>query len=215
MLELLEIGKRKYSSFRSICRSENIIFPSYSKLAEYRKDAVLVNELAYVHNDHNITIGIALSYRRILFQSLTRLFQTLSRLTNSDFPLSVKISDGLDGSGCHQIYNQYELNPTPTTKNFILFAFKILAIQNSSNSQIWEKHSPNSSFGVRPVVLLAQKECIENVKFIMSNLINPEVAVIEQEGLQFQEGDVQIKIIRSMLDGKMSGILSGTGGAAC
>ena len=129
LLDLLEIGKRKYSSFRSICRSENIIFPSYSKHAEYRKDAVLVNELAYVHNDHNITIGIALSYRRILFQSLTRLFQTLPRLTNSDFPLSVKISDGLDGSGCHQIYNQYELNPTPTTKNFILFAFKILAIQ--------------------------------------------------------------------------------------
>ena len=72
-----------------------------------------------------------------------------------------------------------------------------------------ENHSPNSSFGVRPVVLLAQKECIENVKFIMSNFINPEVAVIGQEGLQFPEGDVHIKIIRSMLDGKMSGILSG------
>ena len=62
---------------------------------------------------------------------------------------------------------------------------------------------------------MAQKECIENVKFIMSNYINPEAAVIEQEGLQYPEGLVRIQITRSMLDGKMSGILTGAGGAAC
>ena len=42
LLDLLEIGKEKYTSFLLICKSEDIIFPSYSKLAEYRKDAVLV-----------------------------------------------------------------------------------------------------------------------------------------------------------------------------
>ena len=36
---------------------------------------------------------------------------------------------------------------------------------------------------------------------------------IEQLGLQFPQGYVHVKIIRSMLDGKMSGILSGAGGA--
>ena len=215
LLDPLEIGKQKYTSFRLICKSEDIIFPSYSKLAEYRKDAVLVNELTYVNNVHNVTIGISLSYRRILFQSLLRLFQSLPPIVDSEFPLSVKIADSLDGSGCHQIYNHYQLNPTPSSKNFILFAFKILSIQNSSNIQIWKNNSPNSSFGVRPVVLLAQKECIENVKFIMTNFINPEASVIEQEGIQFPEGVVRVKIIRSMLDGKMSGILSGAGGASC
>ena len=80
---------------------------------------------------------------------------------------------------------------------------------------IWKNNSPNSSFGVRPVVLLAQKECIESVKFIMANFINPEASVIEQEGIQFPEGVVHVKIIRSMLDGKMSGILSGPDGASC
>ena len=77
------------------------------------------------------------------------------------------------------------------------------------------KYSSNSSFGVRPVLLLAQKECIENVKFIMTNFINPEASVIEQEGIQFPEGVVHVKIIPSMLDGKMSGILSGACGASC
>ena len=139
LLDLLEIGKEKYTSFRLICKSEDIIFPSYSKLAEYRKDAVLVNELTYVNNVRNVTIGISLSYRKILFQSLSRLFQTLPPIVDSEFPLSVKITDGLDGSGCHQIYNQYQLNPNSSSKMFILFAFKLLSIQNSSNMQIWKR----------------------------------------------------------------------------
>ena len=49
----------------------------------------------------------------------------------------------------------------------------------------------------------------------MENIINPEVNTIEKEGFQFPQGIVQTKIIRSMLDGKMSGILSGAGGARC
>ena len=81
--------------------------------------------------------------------------------------------------------------------------------------QIWKNNSPNSSFDVRPFVLLFQKECFENVKFIMTNFNNPEASVIEQEGIQFPKGVVHVKIIRSMLDGKMSGFLSGAGGAAC
>ena len=213
LLDILEIGKRKYTNFRRLCKSENITFPSYSRLAQYRNDVNLVNELTFVTNPMNVTIGIAISYRNILRQSLLRVFETNPPLSESRFPLTVKLSDGLDGSGCHQIYNQYELHPTPSTKNFILFAFKLLSIHDSDNIQVWKNNSPNSSFGVRPVVLLAQKECLDSVKFIMENIINPEVNSIEQDGLP--QGMVQAKIIRSMLDGKMSGILSGAGGAHC
>ena len=49
----------------------------------------------------------------------------------------------------------------------------------------------------------------------MENIINPEVNSIEQDGLQLHQGMVQAKIIRSMLDGKMSGIISGARGAHC
>ena len=49
----------------------------------------------------------------------------------------------------------------------------------------------------------------------MENIINPEVNSIEQDGLQLPQGMVQAKVIRSMLDGKMSGILSGAGGTHC
>ena len=93
LLDLLEICKEKYTSFRLICKSEDILFPSYSKLAEYRKDAVLVNELTFVNNVHDVTIGIWISYRKILFQSVSRLFQTLPPIVDSAFPLSIKIAD--------------------------------------------------------------------------------------------------------------------------
>ena len=60
---------------------------------------------------------MTLSYRKILFHSLSRLFQTLPPIVDSEFPLSGKIADGLDGSGCHQINNQYQLNPNSISKN--------------------------------------------------------------------------------------------------
>lgn len=104
LLDLLEIGKRKYTNFRRLCKSENITFPSYSKLALYRQNVILSNELTFVNNEKNITIGIAISYRSILIQSL-RLFETIPPIDESQFPLKFKIADGLDSSGCHQIYN--------------------------------------------------------------------------------------------------------------
>ena len=116
MLDFLEIGKRIYTAFRLICKSEDTLFLSYSKLTEYRKDVVLVNELIYVHNWHDATIGIVLSYQRILFQSLTPLFQILPHLTESELPLTIRIADGPDGSGCQQINNQYEHIPPQVRK---------------------------------------------------------------------------------------------------
>lgn len=36
LLDFLEIGKRKYTNLRRLCKPEKIIFPAYNKLAEYR-----------------------------------------------------------------------------------------------------------------------------------------------------------------------------------
>ena len=97
---------------------------------------------------------------------------------------------------------EFELNPNPSTKNFILFAFKLLSINDSVNTLVWINNAPNSSFGVRPVVLLAQKECIEIVIYIMEKIINPEVHKIEKERLTFSEGIVKTKYLGVCLMGK-------------
>ena len=41
-------------------------------------------------------------------QTISRLLQTLSPVMDIQFPLTFTASDGLDGSGSHQIYNQLQ-----------------------------------------------------------------------------------------------------------
>ena len=61
-----------------------------------------------MQNSCNVTIGIGISYKFILSQTILRLLETIPILEDSSYPLSVKISDGLDSSGSHEIYNQFE-----------------------------------------------------------------------------------------------------------
>ena len=104
---------------------------------------------------------------------------------------------------------------TLNTKSYILFGFKILSLVDNSGNSLFVNDVPNSPFGLRPVLLLCQKENKDNIKFIMEEVINPEVSVINQDGLVLHDGKVTVNITRSMFDGKMSSILSGAGGASC
>lgn len=214
LIDLLQIGKRKYNDLRRLCKIENFIFPSYNLVAEFRSNIVSLNELKYISNISNETIGIGISYKDLLQHTLFRLFETVIN-DNFTFPLTLKISDGLDGSGSHKIYNQQNENICLSTKNYILFGFKLLSLRDVNGNIIWINDVPNSPFGLRPVALICQKENETNVKFIMDKVINPEVLLIEKEGLTLPNGQVLVEIMRSMLDGKMSSILTGAGGANC
>ena len=66
---------------------------------------------------------------------------------------------------------------------------------------------------MRPISLICQKENEENVKFILDTIINPEVTLIEKEGIILPNGQIIVEIKRTMFDGKMSAILSGA--ASC
>ena len=136
----------------------------------------------------------------------------MSPLNIEELPLKLRIADGLDGSGCHTIYNQ--MNTNTTTKNFILFCFKPISISTSSNRLVWQNKYPNSPFSQRPVFLCAARECEKNIRLFMEDLINPETEQL-QNGISLKNGAVNVEIIRSMFDGKMAAILSGAGGASC
>ena len=82
LLDILAIGKRKYTDFRHLCKSENIQFPAYCKISQYRSDVILANEIGYFRNEIDSIIGVGLSYRRILERTVKRLFDTL-RLVHS------------------------------------------------------------------------------------------------------------------------------------
>ena len=215
LLDQLEIGKQKYTDLKRLLKANSFFLPPYKLVALHRAEITLANDLQYVSNSNQITIGIYASYRMMLKQTVVRLLSTLPQLNNDQFPLALRISDGLDGSGSHQIYNQLQESIQFNSKNFLLFAFKILSIKDSSDCDIWVNTLPNSHFQLRPVALIAMKESEENVRFLMESYINPETKMIEQEGIVLPQGLMNVKIYRSMFDGKMSGILTGAGGAKC
>ena len=211
LLDLLEIGRRKYTHLRQTLLPENISFPSYSKVVDLRNFLTSSNSIQLYPNPHQ-PIGVQTPYFVQVQQTLERILTTMNPLDEEEFPLTFRIADGLDGSGCHTIYNQNNTNTR--TKNFILFCFKPISICTASNRLVWKNNSPNSPFSQRPVFLCAAKECEENIRLFMEDLINPETAKLEN-GISLENGFVKVDIIRSMFDGKMAAILSGTGGASC
>ena len=151
LIDKLEIGKRKYLDLKRTLKSENVILPSYKDIAQYRSEITLNNEFQLILNDNQVTIGIRIPYRKILIQTLSRLLLTLPQVNETHFPLTLKIADGLDGSGSYQMYNQLQESVNFNTKNFIIFAFKLLSIKDSYNCQIWQNTLPNSHFPPGPL----------------------------------------------------------------
>ena len=156
-------------------------------------------------------IGIHATYFLQVQKTLERILLMEDRPTSEEFPLTFKIADCLDGSGCHTIYNQQTTNTF--SKNFILFCLKPISIHTVTNRIVWQNKSPNSPFSQRPIFLCAATECEENIRSFMECRINPDTAML-QNGITLENGVVNVDIIRSMFDGKMTAILSGAGGAS-
>ena len=127
LLDCLEIGKRKYSNIRKLCKPEGIIFPSYDKIALFQSEISLSARIQLVQTDGQ-TIGAGYPYKEIVQHTAERILQTIT-VDPGLYPIEIEIADGLDGSGSHRIYNQINTNPNFTTKNFLLFAFKTLSIK--------------------------------------------------------------------------------------
>ena len=131
LLDLLEIGRRKYTHLRQTLLPENISFPSYSKVVDLRNFLTSSNSMQLYPNPHQ-PIGVQTPYFVQVQQTLEIILTTMNPLDDEEFPLTFRIADGLDGSGCHTIYNQNNTNTR--TKNFILFCFKPISICTASRS---------------------------------------------------------------------------------
>ena len=215
LLDILEIGKRKYSNIRKLCKPEGIIFKSYDHIAIFRSQIALTQKIKFIHKEGQ-NIGVTHSYFELVKHTAERILQTME-LNSQQYPIEFEIADGLDGSGSHRIYNQLNNDPNFTTKNIILYAFKPLTIKDSAKNIIWSNLIPNSPFTTRPVLLLAKSENHENVEFLMKEFINTPTKFLEKDGIELADGHCHVKISRTMymFDGKMSKILSGAGGASC
>ncbi|KAI6647062.1 hypothetical protein LOD99_8899 [Oopsacas minuta] len=134
LLDILEIGKRKYTNMRKLCKPENIIFPPYNKVADYRATMIASSEIIEIRDNDQVKAGIGISYKSILQQTTLRLLESNLCPDGPKYLLELIIADGLDGSGCHKIYNQFDWNPQYNTK----FSFSL-------PSRCYQLHCPASN----------------------------------------------------------------------
>ena len=111
IIDYLSIGRRKYTEFRRFMKSENVILTSYNKLSLFRSQVNLLTDLKFVDGNLNQPIGITIPYRDILATTIHQLVEFDKSFQNARYPINVTIVDGLDGSGCHRLYNQLQDHP--------------------------------------------------------------------------------------------------------
>ena len=199
---------------RRFFKEDNVYISSYNKVAKFRQESCLVNEMQYFHRDFETPIGIYIPYRLLVAQTFRKIVE-IEAIDTANYPHKAKLVDGLDGSGSHTIYNQRRNHPNITTKSFLLFAFKIIWLQDSLGNTIWKNPSPNSPFTIRPVALLALGENRDNVEYLMDSTINRETKFLELNGVMLAAGKVNVDITRCLFDTKMAAILDGAGGVSC
>ena len=154
-MDLLQVGRRKYTQLRQNLLSSEIHFPSYRKVAEHR-NSIILRHLIQPYPTVANPIGIHIPYAQYVRHTFLRILSTLPFPTTQDFPLQFQIADGLDGSGSHTVYNQTTTNTE--TKSFILFCFRPIKITGCSGNILWKNVKPNSPFTQRPFFSMLLKK---------------------------------------------------------
>ncbi|KAI6646238.1 hypothetical protein LOD99_9380 [Oopsacas minuta] len=141
----LEIGKKKYIDLRRLLLSD-VQLPGYNRLATYRSQICLTNDIFSVDREHQV--GIAVSYKKLLTHTVNRILTaSANEIPSASNPKKIRISDGLEGSGSHPVYQQ-ATHSNISTKSLILFGFKVISISDIDNKLIWKNPLPNSPFSI-------------------------------------------------------------------
>ena len=196
LLDLLEIGACKYTQLKKLLKQENIIFPSYKIISQFRQEISLSHSVLFVNNPEGHSIGVTVPYYELVGLTIQRHLLNSSHIVEtSQYPISVRIADGLDGSGSHTSYNQVNSNLNLDTQSIILFGFKVLSITENTGYPLYINNSPNSPFSFRAVSLIALKENYENIHFIMESFINPDTKQLVENGIASPNSHIHVEII--------------------
>ena len=94
------MGRRKYTQLRQTLLGDDIMLPSYSKVADLHNLVILRPSIS-ISRSSKANWCIYTPYSLQVQQTLERILSTVDLPTNEDFPLTFRVADGLDGSGCH------------------------------------------------------------------------------------------------------------------
>ena len=155
---------------------DDIKIPGYNRLAAHRFQINLASGIFLIIRD--FPIGVGISYSKILSHTVNRIVQ--SSIPTHEITPNCLSEFRMDLMALVGIASISRSHPDMSTKNFILFGFKLLSISNNYGTEVWKNHVPNSPFSIRPITLIAQQENEENVKYLMNTVINDETDRIKR-----------------------------------
>ena len=80
LLDLLEIGASKYTQLKKLLKQENIIFPSYRIISQFRQEISLTHSILFVHNPEGHSIGVTVPYYELVGLTIQRHLLNSSRM---------------------------------------------------------------------------------------------------------------------------------------
>ena len=142
----LYLGRSGYQLLKKTVQC-SLDLPSWKKIRQYQNSI-----MPSIYSDTSIT-GVRFDYISALQMTIQRILINLPECPASR-TLTVKIKDGVDGSGSHSIYQQ---QGNIDTHNIIMFMFCILEIR-TEDQVLFKEELSASPFAMRPLFLILGKK---------------------------------------------------------
>ena len=127
-------------------------------------------------NRNTVLPGVGFEYISALEITTKQLLNACGKLPTRN-KLTLRIKDGVDGSGQHAIYQQ---QGNEATSNIMTYMFTPLTLEDGETNEVLYKEPYSSSpFAARPLFLLLGKETLENLADI-------EIAMKERRDASFK-----------------------------
>lgn len=201
----LKLSKWQYLNLRDSASEQGCdIYPSYYKIKQIKTECYPSKEDTTVSED-----GAVIKLQALLDLTVTRLISAHNIIVETGTKLKLISKWGFDGASGQSNYKQ----PGDFDDSSIFMTCMVpLRLLNEMNTVIWENDRPSSTFYCRPIMFKYIKETKEVVMSEMSR-IREQIETLEPTRM----GDSLIShdMLLTMIDGKITSIISDTSSAAC
>lgn len=200
----LELSKWQYINLKESASEQGIdIYPSYYKIKQAKQDCYPVKETVTVNED-----GAEILLQALLDLTVTRIVSANNLLFKTGDEVVLTSKWGFDGASGQSHYKQIgEVDETT-----VFMASLVPLRLHSGEVVVWENDRPSSTMYCRPIMFKFMKETKDTVVAVKKKI---EDQIMALQPTKVGGINVNHKLLLTMIDGKISSIISDTASAVC
>ncbi|CAF0983209.1 unnamed protein product [Didymodactylos carnosus] len=194
-------------------KNDNLHIPGKTSICDYTRP--LLPTLKPCRENKGVVVE---NVRQVAKLTITRLFESLIKQgDNLPTKLVYKQKTDHDGAGSQPVYRAKD-NPMLDLNLFCRTLVPLSLTDDVTHASVWHIETPNSSFWPRPLLITAEKESPDLLKYV-NDLFEPQDKALEKEGINLTVNgvnyEIEVSTIDSMKDLKVRTTESGLGGSDC